>query len=261
MKISELLDEDIIEEGPLADKLKRVALGGAVAAGLGTGYLANRPDSAPQPAPVTQAVPAPTPTKPMVAKTGPGPEYDSRRANQIALDKLTLPRVKQVSDNVEEEKLLRHAAQAAGIKGIELAAFLAQCNHESSDFNRMRERGGAEYFMKKYDPMHAPRTAEILGNVKAGDGVKYHGRGFIQLTGRDNYRMAGDALKIDLLKHPELAEKPKIAAKIAVWFWKTRVRPNVNDFTNQKEVTRKINPAMSNFYDRQQSFENYLRLI
>lgn len=254
MRLHELFESDQLEEGPIADRLKKVALSGAMAASLGAGYMASRPEAPQQPAPIAQPAP-----KAPVSK--PSPEYDTRHANNLAIAKLVLPRVSHVSDNIEEEKLLRNTALAAGIKGIELAAFMAQCNHESADFERMRERGDRDYFMRKYDPAHAPRTAEILGNVKAGDGVKYHGRGFIQLTGRDNYKMAGDALGIDLLKHPELAEKPKIAAKIAVWFWKSRVRPNVNDFTNQKEVTRKINPAMKNFDARQQSFENYLRMV
>ena len=256
MRLHELFESDQLEEGPIADRLKKVALSGAMAASLGAGYLASRPDAPQQPAPITQPAP-----KAQAPAAKPGPEYDTKYANKQAIAKLSLPRLSHVSDNIEEEKLLRSTASAAGIKDIELAAFLAQCNHESSDFERMKERGDREYFMRKYDPAHAPRTAEILGNVKAGDGVKYHGRGFIQLTGRDNYRIAGEALGIDLLKHPELAEKPKIAAKIAVWFWKSRVRPNVNDFTNQKEVTRKINPAMKNFDARQQSFENYLRMV
>jgi predicted chitinase len=261
MKLSDLLENpSYLEEGPIADRIKKAALSGAVAASLGTGYLATRPDAVPQPTPITQ--PAPATTAPAAKPTAKiAPEYDSKRANQIAIAKLSLPRVSKVSDNTDEEQLLIRTAQAAGIKSIELAAFLAQCNHESAGFDRMKERGGKEYFASKYDPQHAPTTAKILGNVKAGDGVKYHGRGFIQLTGRDNYRMAGAALGLDLLKHPELAEKPKIAAKIAVWFWKSRVRPAVNDFTNQKEVTSKINPAMRNFEARQSSFERYLRLI
>ncbi|MGS8542328.1 glycoside hydrolase family 19 protein, partial [Salmonella enterica subsp. enterica serovar Anatum] len=57
------------------------------------------------------------------------------------------------------------------------------------------------------------------GNDHPGDGYAYHGRGYIQLTGKSNYRAAAEALQLDLVKHPELASQPENAAKIAVWYW------------------------------------------
>ena len=59
-----------------------------------------------------------------------------------------------------------------------------------------------------------------MGNTSPGDATKYKGRGFTQLTGKDNYKKYGDKLGIDLINNPELAEDPKIAAQIATEFWK-----------------------------------------
>ena len=137
-----------------------------------------------------------------------------------------------------------------------MAQFLAQMKHESWDFSRMKEKGGSLDF-RKYDPKYAPKTAKILGNKHAGDGQRYHGRGFIQLTGRDNYRMAQDALGIPLLKHPELAEKPEVAAQIALWYWNTRVKDHVVNFADTPSVTKYINPAMRGLENRQANFNDY----
>lgn len=174
------------------------------------------------------------------------------------------PKEKEVTTlttNKKSEELVQRAAKAAGIEGAELAQFMAQTKHESADFSRMKEAGGAKYFTKKYDPKYAPGTAKILGNKHAGDGERYHGRGYIQITGRYNYRMAGKALGLPLEDKPELAASPDIAAKIAVWFWQTRVSPNVQNFDNIKAVTRKINPAMRGLEDRYANYIEYKKLL
>ena len=162
-----------------------------------------------------------------------------------------------ISSNTGPEDLVQRIAIKAGIRGNELAQFMAQTKHESADFSRMKEIGGPQYFAQRYDPRMAPGTARILGNTKAGDGVKYHGRGFIQITGRDNYRMAGEYLGLPLEQHPELAAKPDVAAKIAVWYWKTRVKPKVANFNDTSAVTRMINPAMRGLKDRLANFKQY----
>jgi predicted chitinase len=166
-----------------------------------------------------------------------------------------------LSNNSGPEHTVQKVAIQSGIKGIELAQFMAQTRHESADFSRMKELGGDKYFQNRYDPKTAPKTAKILGNKHAGDGVKYHGRGFIQITGRDNYRMAGEALGLPLEQNPDLASKPEVAAKIAVWYWNTRVKPNVNNWNDTAEVTRTINPAMRGLEDRKEFFNNYKRII
>jgi len=163
--------------------------------------------------------------------------------------------------DTEAEKILHHTALKAGIKGVELAQFLAQARHESDDFSRMKEFGGKQYFAKLYDPKSSPRTAKILGNTHVGDGIRYHGRGFIQITGRDNYRMAGKALGLPLEQNPELAARPDVAAKIAVWYWNTRVKPYINNFNDTKAVTQKINPALRGLQDRHAKFIDYKNIL
>lgn len=164
----------------------------------------------------------------------------------------------------QAEAMLYRTAKASGMKGSELAQFLAQTKHESWDHSRLQEKPVGDpnkYFAKKYDPTLAPKTAKILGNKLRGDGAKYYGRGFIQLTGRDNYRMASEALGLDLLNRPDLASKPDIAAKIAVWYWNTRVKPKVQDFEDTVEVTKRINNAMFGLEDRLANFIDYKKRV
>lgn len=151
---------------------------------------------------------------------------------------------------------LKKVAQAAGLRGSELAQFMAQCAHETLDFSTLKELGGSKDF-RKYDPKHAPRKAQALGNKQPGDGARYKGRGFIQLTGRDNYRRAGEALGLPLEQHPELAERPEVAAKVAVWFWKERVRPTVDNFADTRQVTKPINPGLKGLQDRHYKFQTF----
>lgn len=183
---------------------------------------------------------------------------------QQPIQRDTTPGHNILSNNPHNEIVILKTAKAAGMKGAELAQFMAQTKHESWDFDRLKEKpqpGVKGYFSKKYDPKFAPRTAKILGNKHVGDGERYHGRGFIQLTGRDNYRMASDALGIDLLNKPELAARPDIAAKVAVWYWNTRVKPGIKNFADTKAVTQKINPAAKGLENRHENFKDYMRII
>ena len=151
-------------------------------------------------------------------------------------------------------QILKQVAVKNGITGNELAQFMAQCAHETAGFTSMKEIGGTRDF-KKYDIKHNPRKAKALGNVKPGDGAKYHGRGYIQLTGRDNYKRAGQALGLPLEQNPELVERPDVAAKVAVWFWKSRVQPKVASYHDTAQVTKPINPAMRGLKDREAKFQ------
>lgn len=195
-----------------------------------------------------------------VAKTAP-------QAQPKSLPKAAAPTVKKapagivvktVTDNPLEAVLLK-TAKAAGLKGAELAAFMAQCQHETLDFKYLKEFGGSLDF-RKYDPKYAPRKAKSLGNKHVGDGAKFKGRGFIQITGRYNYKLAGEELGLDLVNHPELAEKPENAAKIAVWFWQHRVQPNVDNFHDVNAVTKPINPGMRGLEDRKENFKTYMQV-
>lgn len=173
---------------------------------------------------------------------------------------------KSVTGSPHEQALIK-AAVSAGIKGTELAQFLAQTAHESHNFKSMVEYGDSKYF-KKYEPkfvknkktkklVQVNQKAEILGNTSRGDGERYKGRGYIQLTGKYNYQQASKALGLDLVKKPELVEKPEVAAKVAVWFWQNRVQPKVDNFNNTKAATRPINPGLKHLDQRKEKFQDF----
>lgn len=177
-----------------------------------------------------------------------------------SMSQMAQPAAVQQAPSTSAESALTQAAKAAGIDGVELAQFLAQCAHESGDFSHMEELGGKNY-LAKYDPTVNPAKARALGNTQAGDGAKYKGRGYIQITGKANYATAGQALGIDLVNNPEAAARPDVAAKIAVWYWQNRVAPYVQDFSDTRGVTKRINPGLQGLQDRQSNFRDYQQQV
>lgn len=77
----------------------------------------------------------------------------------------------------------------------------------------IHERGGKTYFTK-YDP--DTKIGKTLGNTMPGDGYKFRGRGYVQLTGKRNYNKAGKAVGLDLVKEPDLALMPEASARILI---------------------------------------------
>lgn len=96
-----------------------------------------------------------------------------------------------------------------------------------------------------------------LGNTEPGDGPRYKGRGYIQITGRYNYRTYGGYIGEDLEGSPTLAEQPKIAAQVALQYWNRIVRPSVSDFTDTTKVTKLINGGTNGLADRKAKFSQY----
>lgn len=172
--------------------------------------------------------------------------------------KRSLPDI-AITSRKSEQYLIKEAVDA-GITGIELAAFLAQAALETNGFKYLTELGDDDYF-QSYDPVYNPAKAKQLGNTKVGDGSRYKGRGYIQLTGRYNYTKVGQDLGIDLEKNPKLVEKPKIAAQTAILYWKNRVRPYVSDFTDVGEVTKFINPRKKHLDKRKKYFDLYVETM
>jgi putative chitinase len=100
----------------------------------------------------------------------------------------------------------------------DVAYALATAYHETAGtMQPVREYGGPAYFTKMYDVTgNRPEMARRHGNTSPGDGPRFCGRGFVQLTWRCNYAKAGAALDVDLVANPDLAMQPAIAAAIMV---------------------------------------------
>lgn len=97
-----------------------------------------------------------------------------------------------------------------------LAYALATAYHETAyTMQPVREYGSNEYKRRLYDVTgDNPARARKNGNTEPGDGVKYAGAGYVQLTWKNNYALAGKKLRVDLVNHPELALVPRTAAMI-----------------------------------------------
>jgi hypothetical protein len=96
-----------------------------------------------------------------------------------------------------------------------LAYCLATFKWETAHTMRpIDERGGDAYFNKRYGPDTS--AGKMLGNTKAGDGALYHGRGYVQLTGRRNYTKAKALTGVDLVNEPDRAKEPDLAYQIAI---------------------------------------------
>jgi putative chitinase len=81
------------------------------------------------------------------------------------------------------------------------------------------------------------------GNEASGDGWRYRGSGYKQLTGRSNYRDIGGIVGMDIEGNPELAREPKAAAKIAFAYWDARNCSPLADVGNVEAITVKVNGA------------------
>ena len=167
---------------------------------------------------------------------------------------------------------LNRATEIAGITNdIGRAMFLAQVLHEIGTKSDLYEDGGKmryedkvyDYFFFMYDKdspsKSKQKVAKNLGNTEPGDGARFHGRGYIQLTGRRNYRRAGADLNLDLIGNPDLAVEPSNAIRIAGWFWRNG-NGDLNQFTrkdtsdNFDTVTKRINGGLTHIERRRELY-------
>lgn len=129
--------------------------------------------------------------------------------------------------------------QALHDKGIldklTLIAALATIRVETGGFRPIQEYGGSTYFTQMYE------GREDLGNTHAGDGARYHGRGFIQVTGRANYRKYGQQLGVNLEGNPDLALDPKISAQILASYFYDHEIDLTAHASDWQEVRRRVN--------------------
>jgi predicted chitinase len=142
-------------------------------------------------------------------------------------------------------------AKADGIKGVQLANFMAQSRVETAGFTTLEERAdGSEYEGRK-----------VLGNIYKGDGPLFKGRGFLQLTGRENYTKCSKAIGVDIVKDPGLvATDTKVAADTALWFWNTFIRLNykANDI---RGVSVRVNGGTNGLKERVAAFKEYVEKL
>lgn len=131
------------------------------------------------------------------------------------------------------------------------ASFLAQLAHESGQLLYVRELASGAAYESRRD----------LGNVQAGDGVKFRGRGLLQITGRSNYAACGAALGLDLLARPDLLEQPGNACRSAAWFWKANGLNALADAGDQVKVSRRVNGGTNGLAERLAFFKVAQRVL
>jgi putative chitinase len=154
-------------------------------------------------------------------------------------------------------------AAPASMDARQLAYVLATTFHETArTMQPIKEHGGTAYFTRMYDIRgDRPNVARALGNLNPGDGARYAGRGYVQITGRTNYARASEILGLDLIGNPDLALDPDYAARIlfdgmrAGWFTGRRLDQYFNDNVDDPLNARRI----VNGTDRAQLIEGHHR--
>lgn len=134
-----------------------------------------------------------------------------------------------------------------GILGNELRLqhFLAQLAHESGNFRYMEEIASGTAYEGRAD----------LGNTQAGDGIRYKGRGPIQLTGRTNYRKYGQALGLDFETNPAMVALPSVGLLVACKFWADNGLNELADKDDVLTITKRINGGTNGLVDRKSQLE------
>jgi len=137
----------------------------------------------------------------------------------------------------------------------QLAYILATSYHETGKkLQPINEWGSNSYFFKMYDiEGNRPHVAKELGNILKGDGIKFRGRGDIQLTGRRNYKYWGEKLNLNLTKNPELVLTNKISKQILIEgmilgsFTTKKLDDYINtektDFINARRIVNRLDKA------------------
>jgi putative chitinase len=168
---------------------------------------------------------------------------------------------------------------------LRLAHFLAQCGHESGGFRLTQENlnysaKGLMGIFKKYFPTQAladayARKPEKIANKvyggrmgngpeTSGEGYRFRGRGYIQLTGKQNYTAFDLAVEDDILANPDLVSS-KHALSSAAWFWKKNGLNLIADTGSSTEVvtkiTKRVNGGTIGLADRIKHFKEYHALL
>lgn len=179
--------------------------------------------------------------------------------------------------------MIREAVKSGVTDKKELAIMLANTHHETGGFKNVEEnlRYKPQTLMKLW-PHRFPTMEKAsavagggpvvvantiygnrMGNDEPGDGWKYRGRGFIQLTGKDNYQRASKALGVDLVSDPDqVAEDPTMAASSALYFWKANKRIGEQARAGNVAGVRKIvNGGTIGLEDTQKLAQQYAQML
>jgi putative chitinase len=164
---------------------------------------------------------------------------------------------------------------------VRLAHFLAQCGHESGGFRATRENlnysaEGLTKIFPKYFPTvqvatpFAKQPEKIANKVYAnrmgngdeasGEGFKFRGRGFIQLTGKDNYKALGAAIQQDLVANPDLVASQFPMLSAAWFFHKNGLHRIADEGTTDivvTKITKRVNGGTIGLADRIKHFREY----
>jgi putative chitinase len=168
---------------------------------------------------------------------------------------------------------------------LRLAHFLAQCGHESGGFRATQENlnysvKGLNVIFKKYFPTEAAAAAYARnpqkiankvygsrmgnGDEGSGDGYKFRGRGYIQLTGRTNYTAFGKSINEDVVSNPDMVSG-KYALLSAAWFWSNNGLNKLADGGATDlvvtSITKKVNGGTNGLADRIKHFKEYYHLL
>jgi len=160
------------------------------------------------------------------------------------------------------------------------ASFIGQCQHESNNFRTLEENlhysaaglmrtwpsrfpsaDVAEQFANNPEKIANKVYAGRMGNTEDGDGWAYHGRGLIQLTGKDNYRNCGEGIGMDLISNPELLLQPKGAALSAGWFFNKHGLNALADAQDYETMTKRINGGTLGLDDRIAKIKKALEVL
>lgn len=173
------------------------------------------------------------------------------------------------------------------VTSAQQASWIGQCGHECGNFRIMEENlnyraptllklfpqtpkrqwGFTPESAAAYEKQPQKIANRIYGNrmgnrdEASGDGYRFRGSGFLQLTGHSNFYHAGQALGVDFVMQPELVRTPRYAAQTAGWFWQTHRLNQYADSGDILTMTKRINGGTIGLEDRKKHIEHALHVL